>query len=65
MKKELRVFFAKLEAQGCIVKKSHGNHYKVYYGGRFIGSTGSTPSDFRALRNFRTQLLHQLPNLEI
>ncbi|MFF8994439.1 hypothetical protein ACF09H_31855 [Streptomyces sp. NPDC014983] len=49
-KKDTRQLIKKLEKQGFDVTLRNG-HYRVFKDGKFIQVMGSTPSDWRGLKN--------------
>jgi hypothetical protein len=45
-----------LEDQGCEIRVSGGNHYKIYFNGKFVATMPNSPGDHRGLLNQRSQL---------
>ncbi|WAB09248.1 HicA-like toxin [Gordonia phage LittleMunchkin] len=55
--KEIKDLIKQVQAAGAEVRTTKRNpHYKVYLGGRLIGTIPSTPSDWRGIKNSRAQL---------
>ncbi|AWN04272.1 HicA-like toxin [Gordonia phage Sour] len=56
MSKDVAKLVAEVEAAGAEVRRAKGQHLKVYLDGHLIGTIPSTPSDWRSLKNARSQL---------
>lgn len=56
MKKMLKEMLSQAEALGARVEMTKNSHWKVFCPDGSIVVTGGTPSDRRALLNFRAQL---------
>jgi len=55
--KEIRAWLKAAESQGFEVRYTKGSHIQVRNpSGRVIAGSGSTPSEYRAIKNFRAQL---------
>jgi hypothetical protein len=56
VKRDLKQMLRRAEASGWSVAPTRSGHWKLLHPAGGIVVTGSTPSDYRALRNFRAQM---------
>jgi hypothetical protein len=56
MRRDLERLLRRARASGWVVARTRSGHWRLRYWGGGIVVIGSTPSDHRALRNFRAQL---------